>query len=345
MKKRHALNLKDQKKTALLVKGFEQPEAKPYSWTALEIVLLQGAFRCYLQQRKLRREQFPQFLALEELPDSIVATIKEDPAPNGLPPLTQEAQAKRIALKPFACKLLVENGILKDPVLLSDNSVYVGEWKKGKRYGMGVCYMSNGDVMEGYWSSGLLTQGRTIFPNGDAYEGQYVHMRRQGKGRFEDFKSEYSYEGEWFDGLKQGLGVEKCIDGSIYKGQFHCNMRQGSGTLHMPIGEVYIGEFSNNLIHGKGKYTWTSESHYSGNWLEGKGVLVLEKKEYTGDFVEGKKHGYGVLVWEGNMYEGEFQRDMKHGKGLISEGEKPKRQCRFEQNREVSLADEEPIPA
>jgi hypothetical protein len=343
---RHSLNLKDPKKqTALLVQDYEQPEAKPSLWTELEVVLLQGAFRCALQQRKLKREQFPQFITLEDLPGSYAITIKEDPAPNGPPPLTQEAQAKRIALKPFACKLLVVNGIPKGPVLLSDNSVYVGEWKEGKRYGMGICYMSTGSVMEGYWSNGLLMQGRTIFPNGNAYEGQYFRMRRRGKGRFEDFKSQYSYDGEWFDDLKHGFGVEKCKDGSIYVGEFYCAMRQGRGTLRKPIGEVYIGDFRNNLIHGKGKYTWTPENHYAGNWLEGKGVLVLEKKEYTGDFVEGKKHGYGELVWEGNLYEGEFQRDMRHGIGWISEGDKPRRQCRFEQNREVPLAEEEPRAA
>lgn len=301
---------------------------------------LQETSRGHLQQRKPKQSQLITLETLEELHDSDTVTIKEDPAPNGPPPLTQEVQAKRVALKPFAYKLLAVNVASKGPVLLSDDSVYEGEWKEGKRYGKGVCYMSDGGVMEGYWSNGLHVLGRAILPNGDAYEGQYYHMRRKGKGRFEDFKSEYSYEGEWLDDLKHGSGVEKCLDGSIYEGEFHCNLRQGNGTLRMPIGEVYIGEFSNNLIHGKGKYTWSPESHYAGNWLEGKGVLVLEKKEYTGDFVEGKKHGYGVLVWEGNMYEGEFQRDMRHGKGWISEGDRPRRECRFEQNREVPLIDE-----
>jgi len=121
-------------------------------------------------------------------------------------------------------------------------------------------------------------------------------MRKEGKGRFKDFRSEVYYEGDWKKDVKHGFGTERFIDGSIYEGQYSRNTRNGRGTLRLPIGEVYVGDLKDNLMHGKGKYTWTSETHYTGDWLAGTGALETEGKEYVGDFVQGLKQGLGVLI-------------------------------------------------
>jgi len=321
----------------------EEPKVEPDKWTALDVALLQDSIRSYLQ-RKLQRGPLSQLITLEELAEPDGVTIKQDPAASGLPSLTPEAQTKRTALQPFTYTLKVVSGFPKAPVLLSDDSVYVGQWKDGKRYGKGICYLSNGGLMEGYWSNGLHMRGRMIFPNGDVYEGEYFHMRKQGKGRFEDFKSEVSYEGEWLNELKHGFGVEKMNDGSTYEGYFEDDMKNGQGTFRWPAGEVYTGGFKDNKIHGRGKYVWNAEKWYDGEWFEGsmhgKGTLVQDKKEYTGDFVKDKKQGAGLMKWDENVYDGEFQNNKMHGVGWLSQKGKPRKKYQFDQNKRGALLED-----
>ena len=43
---------------------------------------------------------------------------------------------------------------------------------------------------------------------------------------------------------------------------------------------------------------------------------------YTGDFVNGKKHGKGKLEFNDNFYEGDFVEGMFHGEGKFYIDEK-----------------------
>jgi hypothetical protein len=55
----------------------------------------------------------------------------------------------------------------------------------------------------------------------------------------------------------------------------------------------------------------------------GSGVAQGQQAEYSGQFINGEKHGHGVKVWRatGDRYVGEFKQDYRDGFGLYAWGE------------------------
>ena len=309
---------------------FEEEKTLP---PPLEISLntqeLVTAFRIYRQ-----RKDFSKLIPLSELPVPDTVAFRRRPAPPGCTSLTPQAYLTRQTLQSFRYDYQVAGAVVKSPTQLSDNSVYVGQWKGEKRYGQGTCYLSNGGLMEGYWSNGLHLKGRTIYPNGDVYEGDYCYRRRHGQGRFQDYKGLYSYQGQWQHDRKYGFGIESTSDGATYEGAFVNDMKQGKGTLRLPAGEVYIGDFWGNQKHGTGKLTWTARN--SDDLLDGVSA-VGKLAEYEGSFVKGQKQGFGVLRWQDFCYEGEFEHNKMHGVGWLQEPGKSKQKWLVLQNKKVML--------
>jgi hypothetical protein len=63
-----------------------------------------------------------------------------------------------------------------------------------------------------------------------------------------------------------------------------------------------------------------------GNCLDGKGVFQYKSAStYSGEFLNGKKHGYGIFQWlDGKEYQGYFADDEAHGAGIciLADGRK-----------------------
>lgn len=127
--------------------------------------------------------------------------------------------------------------------------------------------------------------------------------------------------------------------------------------LEFANGDIYEGKIKDYRMHGKGKYTWSSEDRYEGDFVSdaftGKGTLYYsEGSVYIGEFTDGKKNGKGVFLWDdcdtsnmdafnydtvmaqadsltaltakelpgGSWYVGEFSENKKHGKGVYHHG-------------------------
>lgn len=130
-----------------------------------------------------------------------------------------------------------------------------------------------------------------------------------------------NYEGEWINGKRDGFGVLKWKDGSIFKGFFVNDMANGLGKQHHKQGETYVGEWVNDRAEGIGHFTNTNGCTYQGEWVsdkqEGFGREVWTKgSTYEGTFINGMKHGYGTLTLEdGSFFEGEFKENTIDGLG------------------------------
>ena len=77
--------------------------------------------------------------------------------------------------------------------------------------------------------------------SGFRYEGDWANCRIEGFGKFRC--PQYSYEGYYKDGIKEGKGTEIQKDGTKYEGYFHKNSYHGKGIITYPNGEKSEVEF------------------------------------------------------------------------------------------------------
>ena len=61
------------------------------------------------------------------------------------------------------------------------------------------------------------------------------------------------YEGDFVNGVKEGRGYYRGINGVKYKGDYKNGMKEGLGEIYNSDDTLsYKGEFKNGLPHGKG---------------------------------------------------------------------------------------------
>jgi len=102
-------------------------------------------------------------------------------------------------------------------------------------------------------------------------------------------------------GKKNGKGIYRWNNGSIYDGEYRNDLRHGKGRFMWANGESYIGDYRNDERTGKGIYLWPDGSRYEG------------------DFLSGMRHGRGIFTsTTGVIYEGEWFDDLQHGAGTLT---------------------------
>ena len=147
-------------------------------------------------------------------------------------------------------------------------------------------FLLNNDLFIGLFDSQMKNpiKGILLSSNGDYYEGEFFDGKKEGKGKkIYQNGNEYNgfgnvYEGTWKNGKENGKGVYNFNNGNVYEGEFKDGIISGKGILTTKNGESFKGMFNNGLIYGKG------------NWKNNKG------EKYIGFFMNGKKNGFGKLV-------------------------------------------------
>jgi len=144
---------------------------------------------------------------------------------------------------------------------------YEGEWNQGQWNGRGILVRNNGDTYRGSFCDDQIHG-----------HGEYSHhdSRRIFRGRFVmghriEGTMEYSdgsvYEGSWYCGKRQGVGIYRFSDGSKFKGEFLDDRMSGYGQLVWPDGSRYVGEFHKGCRHGQGKeFDEHGSVRYEGLW-------------------------------------------------------------------------------
>uniref|UniRef100_A0A8C9T387 MORN repeat-containing protein 4 n=1 Tax=Scleropages formosus TaxID=113540 RepID=A0A8C9T387_SCLFO len=88
----------------------------------------------------------------------------------------------------------------------SNGEEYHGEWKEGRRHGLGQLKFSDGTCYTGQFENGLFNGcGVLAFPDGSRYEGDFVQGKFQGVGVFSRFDG-MKFEGEFKSGRVEGYG-------------------------------------------------------------------------------------------------------------------------------------------
>eukprot|EP00986_Skeletonema_menzelii_P012298 scaffold6723_cov73-Skeletonema_menzelii.AAC.1 len=194
----------------------------------------------------------------------------------------------------------------------------------------------DGRVCEGIWENGKILyegglddnekphgRGKWMCSNG-TYEGEWKNGLRNGVGTFK-WTSGSSYEGEWKDNKKHGRGTYKWSDGRSYEGEWKDNNFHGKGIEKNSDGSVlYDGEWKDDMFHGKGTYNYENGDIYTGEWhadkMHGDGVMTYANQDiYDGQWKNDLKDGQGTMKYHnGDVYEGKFSNDKMHGKGTYT---------------------------
>lgn len=154
--------------------------------------------------------------------------------------------------------------------------------------------------------------GKTIFPNGDMYTGQYVNNQRQGQGTYYWVDRGVMYTGQWHANLRHGLGRIVYPDGGRYYGAWSFDSKNGEGRYTYPDGSSYNGSWENDVKNGFGTYVFTDGSSFVGSFVDGSFVSgewrLCGSTRYNGTFKNDKPYGAGVFTFKHGQ-EGSYRQD------------------------------------
>ncbi|TVY05543.1 copper amine oxidase N-terminal domain-containing protein [Paenibacillus cremeus] len=187
--------------------------------------------------------------------------------------------------------------------LFSDGKlVFEGEFKDSKMEGQGILYWQGGQkYYEGQWSNGFMNglgklytergtlwydqitmvsnkiqgTGTLYYLNGDYYKGDLVDGNATGQGQYVTEKGTLVYEGQFKNGVYEGLGKTFYANGGVrLEGDFHNNRLDGQGKFYNTTGSViYEGSYKGGVRDGEGTlYNLNGTIYFKGMFKDGKSV-------------------------------------------------------------------------
>ena len=119
---------------------------------------------------------------------------------------------------------------------------------------------------------------------------------------------------------------------ATYHGLMNCGRVSGHGKILTQDGAVFVGNFEDGLCEGAAEMKSTKGRkgvcHAKGHWRKGKlhgraVIKYIDGGEYTGDMVDGVRHGHGRFVSDmDDCYVGSWLSDVYHGYGVYEDGSK-----------------------
>lgn len=145
------------------------------------------------------------------------------------------------------------------------------------------------------------------------------------------FQSGATYDGEWLNGMREGIGRQHWPDGTEYVGEWLRGRANGRGQLSHSDGDVYTGDWINGRAHGFGVYKYRNgEASYCGEFKndlrDGMGEEKWQEGSvYAGEFRKGMKFGFGENTWPDDSahYSGRWCRNELKGPGRFIVGDGP----------------------
>jgi len=183
-------------------------------------------------------------------------------------------------------------------VYSADNSYYMGGWDSSRKNGFGIYVWSDGTRYEGNWKDDKYHgYGLKKWQNKDEYDGEWREDKKHGQGRYR-WGTGDEYQGEWEDDIQSGKGRMNWASGDRYEGGFKNNMFEGIGTYFYEVGDRYVGEWKTNDRCGKATYYYRYGGTFEGGFRDdernGEGKFVWpDKDEFLGFWKDGSRFGKG----------------------------------------------------
>ena len=162
------------------------------------------------------------------------------------------------------------------------NVIYEGLWLSDEQDKYGIEKWNDGSIFLGeYKKQNKNGIGSYVWKDGSRYEGEFKHNMFDGYGIYFYNKNKI-YLGQWKNNKKHGYG-EFILDDKLYVGYYNMDLREGFGLNYWKKEDkLYIGFWKNNRRSGFGKLFSEKKMKY-GKWFEDK-----KKAEWFGDENEAK---------------------------------------------------------
>ena len=217
------------------------------------------------------------------------------------------------------------------PKLEEDGFTYIGEWKNGKRDGLGVLSMKDISKYIGEFKDNIVF-GFGILLHGDGGKcvSYWDDFKANGIGYYIGGNGFFS-KGYWENDRLEGYGIENWINGQ-YEGDYSEGNKQGIGELFFNEAGIYKGEFDESRINGYGTFIFKDGRKYEGMWkhnkMNGYGIITLSgnKSWFEGEFIDDKREGFGVFYTGRKIYIGFWKNSKLEGEIIIVENGNIKKQ-------------------
>lgn len=116
---------------------------------------------------------------------------------------------------------------------------YEGHWKRNVRHKNGTHTYIDGSTYTGGWSYGKRTgHGVMNYSDGSLYSGFWCEDVWNGQGCLE--VNSRTFEGEFSEGEREGLFIEKVDGQRVQEGTWLCDLRHGSFTMEDGTKKLYL---------------------------------------------------------------------------------------------------------
>ena len=138
--------------------------------------------------------------------------------------------------------------------------------------------------------------------NYEGFIGIYKNYIPDGFGIYSNFITNLKITGIFGSKGIYGIGIEQSEEGGYtYEGEFVNNKKEGLGTIIWKDGCKYQGEFKNNQMHGYGIIEFSGDNYYQGEIKNGKmegfgEFLWSDKRKYIGNYKNDKRNGFGIYM-------------------------------------------------
>lgn len=161
----------------------------------------------------------------------------------------------------------IRKGNEEDEEAKPTTSVYDGDFRLGKKHGMGTMTYPDGGKYNGSWENDKKHgNGSYEYANGDIYNGEWVEDKKNGAGSYYYASNKSQLVGEWKDNkYVKGKWVHK--DNTSYHSSFDNNLPVGNGIYYFAkSGNQMDGTYS---TESKGEDEGEEGGAPSSTWVSG----------------------------------------------------------------------------
>ena len=200
----------------------------------------------------------------------------------------------------------------------NNGDTYDGEWRNDQEHGSGTYTHSNGSKHAGEFKNGEECGQMKFYDTNPRHRIIIIYFTNMSTGEYIDFTTRRKHH--WKEWIEQAPleGMEKSTYEATYEGEWKNHKRNGLGKLECQsrddvreVNHTYNGSWKDDTYNGFGTVISRAIKKYSNREI---GTDSVEIGKYVGNFENGQFHGLGEYRHEFPLVHYIDFGDWKHGR-------------------------------